>query len=215
MIERSFHLDTIPERDEWMTAYKECKAQLEGRTVSSVDRDDRHRALSFAAGRRPTAIKLGIDDFDMLKVNRCHISTRRISCAVAATECGVVWCGVVWSGVLTQSMPQQVLGKGTFGKVMLARKKDDKAVFAIKVLKKSMVLEKDELVHTLTENNVLAKCQHPFLTRLFYSFQTEDLLCFVLEYVNGGELFFHLSKDKRFSEDRTRFYIAEIGLAMT
>jgi RAC serine/threonine-protein kinase len=53
------------------------------------------------------------------------------------------------------------------------------------------------------------------LTRLFYSFQTDDLLCFVLEYVNGGELFFHLSKDKRFSEDRTRFYIAEIGLAMT
>jgi serine/threonine protein kinase len=56
---------------------------------------------------------------------------------------------------------------GTFGKVMLARKKDDKQVFAIKILKKSMVLEKDELVHTLTENNVLAKCQHPFLTRLY------------------------------------------------
>ena len=49
----------------------------------------------------------------------------------------------------------------------------------------------------------------------FYSFQTDELLCFVLEYVNGGELFFHLSKDKRFSEDRTRFYIAEISLAMT
>lgn len=55
---------------------------------------------------------------------------------------------------------------GSFGKVMLARKKDDKKVFAIKILKKSMVLEKDELVHTLTENSVLAKCQHPFLTRL-------------------------------------------------
>lgn len=175
MIERSFHVDTEAERNEWMQAYKECKADLEGRTVSQVSRDDRNRALSFVAGRRPTAITLGIDDFEMLKV----------------------------------------LGKGTFGKVMLAKKKDNKKVFAIKVLKKSMVLEKDELVHTLTENNVLAKCTHPFLTKLFYSFQTDDLLCFVLEYVNGGELFFHLSKDKRFSEDRTRFYIAEIGLAMT
>lgn len=51
-----------------------------------------------------------------------------------------------------------------------------------------MVLEKDELAHTLTENNVLTKCTHPFLTSLHYSFQTPDLLCFVMEYVNGGEV---------------------------
>lgn len=109
----------------------------------------------------------------------------------------------------------KVLGKGTFGKVMLSKLKSTKEVFAIKVLKKSMVLEKDELAHTLTENSVLAKCVHPFLTSLKYSFQTPELLCFVMEYVNGGELFFHLSKEKRFSEDRTRFYIAQITMAIT
>ena len=108
-----------------------------------------------------------------------------------------------------------MLGTGSFGKVMLAKKKDDKKVFAIKVLKKSMVLAKNEFFHTLTENSVLAKCAHPFLTRMYYSFQTDELLCFVLEYVNGGELFFHLSKDRRFSEDRVRFYIAEVSLALT
>ena len=60
----------------------------------------------------------------------------------------------------------KVLGKGTFGKVMLAKQKTTGGIFAIKVLKKSMVLEKDELAHTLTENAVLAKCRHPFLTEL-------------------------------------------------
>jgi len=61
---------------------------------------------------------------------------------------------------------------------------------------------------------VLAKCRHPFLTELRYSFQTDELLCFVMEYVNGGEIFFHLSKDRRFSENRARFYIAEISSAL-
>jgi RAC serine/threonine-protein kinase len=175
VIERTFHLDSTTERDEWMTAYKSVKQELDGyRTQSAVSVDERMRAVSFIGGKI-TKIQMAIDDFDMLKV----------------------------------------LGKGTFGKVMLAKQKKTGDIFAIKVLKKSMVLEKDELAHTLTENSVLAKCQHPFLTELRYSFQTMELLCFVLEYVNGGEIFFHLSNDKRFSEDRTRFYIAEISLAVT
>jgi Serine/threonine protein kinase len=49
---------------------------------------------------------------------------------------------------------------------------------------------------------------------LKYSFQTADRLCFVMEYVNGGELFFHLSRERVFSEERTRFYGAEIISAL-
>eukprot|EP00051_Salpingoeca_urceolata_P026889 m.479156 g.479156 ORF g.479156 m.479156 type:complete len:475 (-) comp21344_c0_seq1:90-1514(-) len=108
----------------------------------------------------------------------------------------------------------KVLGKGTFGKVMLVQHKTSKKVFAMKLLHKSMVLDKGELVHTLTENAVLAKCSHPFLTSLSYSFQTADRLCFVMEYVNGGEVFYHLRREKKFSEPRTQFYIAEISLAI-
>jgi len=52
------------------------------------------------------------------------------------------------------------------------------------------------------------------LQSLKYSFQTHDRLCFVMEYVNGGELFFHLSRERVFSEDRTRFYGAEITMAI-
>lgn len=108
----------------------------------------------------------------------------------------------------------KVLGKGTFGKVILCREKATAQLYAIKILKKSVIIAKDEVTHTLTENRVLQRTKHPFLTQLKYSFQTSDRLCFIMEYVNGGELFFHLSKVRIFTEDRTRFYGAEIVLAL-
>eukprot|EP00040_Diaphanoeca_grandis_P038713 m.257150 g.257150 ORF g.257150 m.257150 type:complete len:468 (+) comp35011_c0_seq1:394-1797(+) len=116
---------------------------------------------------------------------------------------------------LTDFEMMKVLGKGTFGKVMLAKEKASGELFAIKVLKKDVILQKDEVNHTLTENAVLQSTKHPFLTGLKCSFQTADLLVFVMEYVNGGELFFHLSREKIFSEDRTRFYGAQISMAIT
>merc|ERR1719223_2634037 len=67
----------------------------------------------------------------------------------------------------------------------------------------------------MTESSVLKSTSHPFLAGLRCSFMSKDLLCFVMEYVNGGELFFHLSREKVFSEDRARFYGAEIVLAIT
>lgn len=108
----------------------------------------------------------------------------------------------------------KVLGKGTFGTVMLSKEKSSGEIFAIKVISKEMIIEKDEIKHTLTENKVLQQTKHPFLTGLKYSFQTKDKLCFVMEYVNGGELFFHLSRERRFSEDRSRFYAGEITLGL-
>ncbi|XP_036363257.1 RAC-gamma serine/threonine-protein kinase isoform X1 [Octopus sinensis] len=108
----------------------------------------------------------------------------------------------------------KVLGKGTFGKVILCREKTTSDLYAIKILKKAVIVAKDEIAHTLTENRVLQNTRHPFLTQLKYSFQTADRLCFVMEYVNGGELFFHLSRERVFTEDRTRFYGAEIISAL-
>ncbi|XP_064602802.1 RAC-gamma serine/threonine-protein kinase-like isoform X2 [Liolophura sinensis] len=108
----------------------------------------------------------------------------------------------------------KVLGKGTFGKVIMCREKSTGSLYAIKILKKAVIIQKDEVAHTLTESRVLQTTRHPFLTQLKYSFQTADRLCFVMEYVNGGELFFHLSRERVFSEDRTRFYGAEIISAL-
>jgi len=107
-----------------------------------------------------------------------------------------------------------LVGKGSFGKVMQVRKKDSGKIYAMKVLDKKHILEHNEVEHTLAEKHILQKLHHPFLVNLNYSFQTEDKLYFILDYVNGGELFFHLQKDKKFSEDRVKFYSAEILLAL-
>ncbi|VDO92802.1 unnamed protein product [Soboliphyme baturini] len=108
----------------------------------------------------------------------------------------------------------KVLGKGTFGKVILAKERKSDKLFAIKILRKDVIIAKDEVAHTLTENRVLQKTNHPFLTSLKYSFQTADRLCFVMEFASGGELFFHLQRERLFSEERTRFYGAEIVSAL-
>lgn len=98
--------------------------------------------------------------------------------------------------------------------MILCREKATNQLYAIKVIKKEAIIAKDEVAHTLTENRVLRNTSHPFLISLKYSFQTSERLCFVMEYVNGGELFFHLSRERVFSEERAKFYAAEILLAL-
>lgn len=108
----------------------------------------------------------------------------------------------------------KILGKGTFGKVILCRERNTKRICAMKILKKSLIVAKNEVQHTQTENKVLRSIKHPFITSLIYAFQTTDRLCLVMEYVNGGELFFHLTREKRFTEERAKFYTAEVCLAI-
>lgn len=107
-----------------------------------------------------------------------------------------------------------VIGKGSFGKVMQVRKKDSGRIYAMKVLRKEAIVERDEVGHTRSEKNILGHIQHPFIVGLKYSFQTAEKLYLVMDYINGGELFFHLKKEKRFSEDRVRIYAAEIVSAL-
>jgi len=107
-----------------------------------------------------------------------------------------------------------VIGKGSFGKVMQVRMKKTGKIYAMKMLSKQHIVENNEIEHTMSERTILEKIHHPFLVNLNYSFQTEDKLFFILDFVNGGELFYHLQKEKRFSVDRVRFYGAEILLAL-
>jgi len=107
-----------------------------------------------------------------------------------------------------------LIGKGSFGKVMQVRKKDTGQIYAMKVLDKKHILDHNEVQHTLAEKNILQRVRHPFLVNLNWSFQTEDKLYFILDFVNGGELFFHLQRDKKFEEVRVQFYAAEIVLAL-
>ncbi|XP_058535656.1 serine/threonine-protein kinase Sgk2 isoform X4 [Ochotona princeps] len=109
----------------------------------------------------------------------------------------------------------RVIGKGNYGKVLLAKRKSDGMFYAVKVLQKKSILQNKEQGHIMAERNVLLKnVRHPFLVGLRYSFQTPEKLYFVLDYVNGGELFFHLQREHRFLEPRARFYAAEVASAI-
>jgi len=94
------------------------------------------------------------------------------------------------------------------------RKKDTGAIYAMKVLSKKHIVLNNEVEHTKAERNILEKLNHPFLMNLVYSFQTDDKLVFIMEFVNGGELFRHLQQEKRFSQARVVFYAAEILTAL-
>ncbi|KAJ8518360.1 hypothetical protein ONZ45_g4546 [Pleurotus djamor] len=109
----------------------------------------------------------------------------------------------------------KLIGRGTFGKVFQVRKRDTKRIYAMKVLSKKEIVAKKEVAHTIGERKILQRSlESPFLVGLKFSFQTEADLYLVTDFKSGGELFWHLQRETRFSEERARFYIAELILAL-
>lgn len=108
----------------------------------------------------------------------------------------------------------KLLGKGTFGKVFLVSKNTNKKLYAMKVLDKSSILINHQQDHTKTERKILEKIKHPFIVSLHYAFQTKLKLYLVTEFMQGGELFYHLRKERRFEEEKAKFYICEIIVAL-
>tara|TARA_R110002050_G_scaffold62924_3_gene137970 strand:- start:6 stop:404 length:399 start_codon:yes stop_codon:yes gene_type:complete len=94
--------------------------------------------------------------------------------------------------------------------VIQVKKKDDGKIYAMKSLRKEAIIKRKQVDHTRAEKSIMQKIQHPFIVKLHYAFQTEDKLYMILEYVYGGELFFHLKSQGRFSPARAQFYAASL-----
>ncbi len=97
------------------------------------------------------------------------------------------------------------------------KKKETDEIFAMKIVKKKALISIHVVEHTGASRlprSILNSMRYPFLMNLRYAFQTDPKLYYLLEYPKGGELFFHLKKKRRFSENETKFFIAEVGMAI-
>jgi len=115
---------------------------------------------------------------------------------------------------LDQFEQSVTLGTGTFGRVYLVRHKPTGKFYAMKTLKKTEVVRLKQVEHINSEKQILSAIRHPFIVNLYRSFQDEKYLFMLEEYVIGGEMFSHLRRAGRFSNEVTRFYAAEIVLAL-
>ncbi|KAF9350630.1 Serine/threonine-protein kinase [Mortierella sp. NVP85] len=108
----------------------------------------------------------------------------------------------------------KVIGKGAFGEVRLVQKVDSGGIYAMKTLRKADMFKKDQLAHVRAERDVLVESESPWVVQLYYSFQDPQYLYLIMEFLPGGDLMTMLIKYDIFSEDATRFYIAECVLAI-
>ena len=108
----------------------------------------------------------------------------------------------------------KVVGKGSYGKVLLVKKNNEETIYAMKIMKKISMVKKNQVDHIKTERRILELIDHPFINKLKYAFQTEQKLYLVTDYCPGGELFFHIQRVERFNEEAAKFYAGQIILAV-
>lgn len=109
----------------------------------------------------------------------------------------------------------KVIGRGSYAKVLMVELKSTKRIYAMKVIKKELVTDDEDIDWVQTEKHVFETASnHPFLVGLHSCFQTASRLFFVIEFVRGGDLMFHMQRQRRLPEEHARFYSSEICLAL-
>jgi len=107
-----------------------------------------------------------------------------------------------------------VLGEGGYGKVYLVKKKDNSRQYALKKVRKELFKSTLRLKDATNEKNIMARSSHPFIVKLYFCFQDKSSLYYCMEYVEGGVLFRYIREQRHLSENVTKFYIAQVVLAL-
>ncbi len=102
------------------------------------------------------------------------------------------------------------LGKGYFGKVFLVEKKDSKELYALKVISKLDIIKRNFFENLRSEKQIMQKIHNPFVVNLEYCFASPSYVFFAMKFKQGGELYYHLRKNTRFTEEVAKFYACQI-----
>ncbi|KAI8871263.1 kinase-like protein [Ramicandelaber brevisporus] len=108
----------------------------------------------------------------------------------------------------------KVIGRGAFGEVRLVQKSGTGKIYALKMMRKTAMQANGQLAHVRAERDILANADSPWVVSLFFSFQDVNFLYLVMEFLPGGDLMTMLMTYDTFSEEMTRFYMAEMVLSI-
>jgi len=113
-------------------------------------------------------------------------------------------------------IPLKLLGRGSFGEVLLVRLKANQKIYAMKILDKNLLKAKKQQIHTKTERDLMVKINSPFIVNIKSAFQDEDNLYLVSEFMQGGDMFFQMHDGSivTFNNEKTKFYIMELVLGL-
>ena len=107
-----------------------------------------------------------------------------------------------------------IIGRGGFGKVWKVRLKKNNELFALKEMSKAKVIDRRSEISIMSERNLLSKLHHSFIVNMYFAFQDFYNLYLVMDLLTGGDLRFHIAHKKVFTEDQTKFFIANMLLAL-
>ena len=108
----------------------------------------------------------------------------------------------------------KIIGKGSFGNVYLVRHIKTNKFYAMKILSKALIKQREEEYHTISERILMAKLNFPLIVKLHYCFQDKKNLFFIMDLIQGGDLLYHLRRYHNFDDEKTSFYISEIILIL-
>ena len=108
-----------------------------------------------------------------------------------------------------------IIGKGGFGKVWKVKLKRTKEIFALKEMSKVKIIDRRSEESIMNERKLLSRLNNPFIVNMYFSFQDFSNLYLVMDYLKGGDLRYHIAKNKFFTEQQTKFFLSNIIIGLS